>query len=143
MEVGRKYTVFQEEQLPKPNADCRLAQQSSEEFSTLTFLNFILATASIVSNINSNSNTNNDNNNNNNNNDLNLQISNSNNNVKNDNTVTFRPATGRRRRRKRRVRPRRSHLPSLCNQADDQVSSLSQFYSVNFLNHGKLCWKCC
>ena len=82
--------VFQEE---STNIfDCDL--EPKPDISTLTFLNFLLATASIVANVNSNSN-----NNNNNNNDLNVNVAISNNNVKNENTVTFRPATGRRKKR--------------------------------------------
>ena len=93
MEEGRKFMVFQEESTTIFDCDT----EPKSDISTLTFLNFLLATASIVANVNSNSNNNN--NNNNNNNDLNVNVASSNNNVKNENTVTFRPATGRRKKR--------------------------------------------
>ena len=93
----RKFVVFQEEE---EDADC----DETSNISTLTFLNFVLASlsiaASVSSNTNSNANANNDNNNNNNLNDNNVNIGNNNNNVNSQNMLTFQPMVGKRKRRR-------------------------------------------
>ena len=90
----RKFVVYEEIE-----DDC----EESSSISTLTFLNFVLASlsiaASVSSNTNSNANANNDNNNNNNLNDNNVNIGNNNNNINSENMLTFQPMVGKRRRR--------------------------------------------
>ena len=91
---ARKFVVYEEVE-----EDC----DEASSISTLTFLNFVLASlsiaASVSSNTNSNANANNDNNNNNNLNDNNVNIGNNNNNVNSENMLTFQPMVGKRRRR--------------------------------------------
>ena len=92
--IARKFVVYEEVE-----EDC----DETSSISTLTFLNFVLASlsiaASVSSNTNSNANANNDNNNNNNLNDNNVNIGNNNNNVNSENMLTFQPMVGKRRRR--------------------------------------------
>ena len=94
---ARKFVVYQEE------AEEEHCDETSD-ISTLTFLNFVIAslsiTASLLSNTNSNANSNNDNNNNNNLNDNNVNIGSNNNNANSENMLTFQPMVGRRRRRR-------------------------------------------
>ena len=91
---ARKFVVYEEVE-----EDC----DETSSISTLTFLNFVLASltiaASVSSNTNSNANANNDNNNNNNLNDNNVNIGNNNNNVNSENMLTFQPMVGKRKRR--------------------------------------------
>ena len=90
----RKFVVYEETE-----EDC----DEKSSISTLTFLNFVLASltiaASVSGNTNSNANANNDNNNNNNLNDNNVNIGNNNNNVNSENMLTFQPMVGKRKRR--------------------------------------------
>ena len=92
--IARKFVVYEEVE-----EEC----DETSGISTLTFLNFVLASlsiaASVSSNTNSNANANNDNNNNNNLNDNNVNIGNNNNNVNSENMLTFQPMVGKRRRR--------------------------------------------
>ena len=92
---SRKFVVFEEEE----EQDC----DEASNISTLTFLNFVIASlsaaASLSSNTNSNANANNDNNNNNNLNDNNVNIGSNNNNVNSENMLTFQPMVGKRKRR--------------------------------------------
>ena len=92
--IPRKFIVYEEVE-----EEC----DETSGISTLTFLNFVLASlsiaASVSSNTNSNANANNDNNNNNNLNDNNVNIGNNNNNVNSENMLTFQPMVGKRRRR--------------------------------------------
>ena len=92
--IARKFVVYEEVE-----EEC----DETSGISTLTFLNFVLASlsiaASVSSNTNSNANANNANNNNNNLNDNNVNIGNNNNNVNSENMLTFQPMVGKRRRR--------------------------------------------
>ena len=94
---ARKFVVFEEEDGQEENCS------EASNISTLTFLNFVLASisvaASVSSNTNSNANSNNDNNNNNNLNNNNINLGNNNNNINSENMLTFQPMVGKRKRR--------------------------------------------
>merc|ERR1711953_1158688 len=96
---GRQFVVMQEDASQSDFSD-----DCDTGLSTLTFMNFVMASISIAANLlsnsNSNSNNNNNNNNNNNKNDNNINIGNNNNNVNSQNVIMFMPPVGKKRRRR-------------------------------------------
>ena len=92
---GRQFVVMREDETQSDFSD-----DCGTGLSTLTFMNFVMASISIatnlLSNTNSNSNNNNNNDNNLNKNDNNVNIGSNNNNVNSQNVLMFNPMIGRR-----------------------------------------------
>ena len=135
---GRQFVVMQEDASQSDFSD-----DCDTGISTLTFMNFVMASISIaanlLSNTNSNSNNNNNNDNNLNKNDNNVNVGNNNNNVNSQNVLMFNPMIGRRSTYARRVL-KESVLESCTNHQIPWLKK-SALHSIDFFVRLQNCAK--
>ena len=135
---GRQFVVMQEDASQSDFSD-----DCDTGLSTLTFMNFVMASISIaanlLSNTNSNSNNNNNNDNNLNKNDNNVNIGNNNNNVNSQNVLMFNPMIGRRSTYARRVL--KEVVLESCTNHQVPWLKKSAFHSIDFFVRLQNCAK--